>query len=374
MVSRICMLGAWGLGILLFSGCSDGPTARTILTAGDDDAFGPTGEPNSGDTSGDGGSSGDSAPGSAEASSSDDRPEPPDHAEVCGDGVRGPTEDCDAAGESISCDPDCTFPECGDGYANASAGEPCDDGGESARCNADCTLARCGDEKVNANRGESCDDGEPTSLCDADCTWAECGDGVTNEPLGESCDDHGASASCDEDCTTAECGDLLVNVLAGESCDDGGESAACNADCTPAACGDGVVNEQAGEQCDDGLPPADGDGCSVTCTVETPTTCDGGTDPFTGDTWVVCEADENSAWISADPSGGSYHAQVICEGLGYSSVGAIGGTCGSPCSFCEAGTSCDAPGLRAFNGGGHCGSDENGPLLCTTVMWICETV
>lgn len=266
-----------------------------------------------------------------------------------------------------------TFPECGDAYVNASAGEPCYDGGESALCNADCSLPRCGDSKVNPSRGETCDDGEATSMCDSDCTSVECGDGVINSVFGELCDDAGASTDCDDDCTFAECGDLAVNRIAGEQCDDGGESEFCNADCTLAVCGDGIVNGQAGEQCDDGLPAEDGDGCSATCKAETVEVCDAGTDPFTGDEWVVCDADETSAWVSAGPDGGNFHAQAICEGMGYASVGAIGGTCGSPCSFCEAGSSCDATGLRAFNGGGNCGSDERGLVLCTTVMWICSS-
>lgn len=314
MASRIGTLGSLGLGLALFSGCPNDITSRTILTTdgqGESGSSGDTGRDeettsSGGDTTGSSGG----RVGTAETSSSGGGSEPPDATAVCGDGVRGPAEDCDSAGESISCDADCTFPLCGDGYTNASAGEPCDDGGESATCNADCTLARCGDHKVNPSRGETCDDGE--------------------------------------------------------------ESATCNADCTPAVCGDGVVNSLAGEQCDDGLPPADGDGCSSTCALEEPDVCDGGVDPFTGDPWVVCDATEASAWISSGPDGGNFHAQAICEALGYDSVGAIGGNCGSPCSFCEAGSSCDATGLRAFNGGGNCGSDDDGPVLCTTVMWICS--
>jgi len=362
MVPRICTLG---FGLALFSGCANDITSRTILTTDGEDESESSGDtgPHEGTSSSSSGPSG-----TAQTSSTDAGPA---GSSICGDGIRGPAEDCDSAGESVSCDPDCTFPECGDGYTNASAGEPCDDGRESANCNADCTLARCGDSKVNPSRGESCDDGEATSRCDPDCTAAQCGDGVVNEVLGESCDDAGASSGCDADCTAAECGDSVVNELAGEACDDGGESAACDADCTPAVCGDGVVNNLAGEQCDDGLPAADGDGCSATCIAEAPDACDGGEDPFTGDAWVVCEANEASAWISSGPEGGNFHAQAICEGLGYDNVGAIGGNCGSPCSFCEAGSSCDATGLRAFNGGGNCGWDDDGPILCTTVMWIC---
>ncbi len=43
-------------------------------------------------------------------------------------------EDCDAFGaETASCDPDCSFAECGDNYKNATAGEQCD-GTDDAFC------------------------------------------------------------------------------------------------------------------------------------------------------------------------------------------------------------------------------------------------
>ena len=48
---------------------------------------------------------------------------------VCGDGVVQLGESCDPGGEDGTCDVDCTPRTCGDGYANASAGEQCDDGG-----------------------------------------------------------------------------------------------------------------------------------------------------------------------------------------------------------------------------------------------------
>ncbi len=389
MVTRVCSFGCLGLALTVISGCPNDITARNILaTSGEDDSgssddvssddgsTSANGVITTADSSGSGGSSthGHSSAAGTGSSSSDESAESSGGPSICGDGVWGPNEACDAAGESASCDADCTIPECGDGYANASAAEQCDDGGESALCNTDCTLARCGDGKVNPSAGETCDDGKATARCDSDCTSVECGDGVVNAVFGELCDDAGASSSCDEDCTFAECGDLVVNQLAGEMCDDGGVSATCDADCTVAVCGDGVINELAGEQCDDGLPALDGDGCSHLCTDEPPAACDTGTDPFTGDAWVVCDATQTSAWISAGPEGGNYHAQAICEGLGYATVGAIGGNCGSPCSFCEAGSSCDATGLRAFNGGGDCGSDDDGPVLCTTVMWVCSSI
>jgi len=62
----------------------------------------------------------------------------------CGDGILRPNsaEQCDDAGDSASCDHDCTLAECGDGYLNAEAGEACDDGntGDGDGCPATCRF------------------------------------------------------------------------------------------------------------------------------------------------------------------------------------------------------------------------------------------
>jgi len=217
-------------------------------------------------------------------------------AEYCGDGIANDNgEECDAGGESSTCDADCTAAECGDGTVNTSAGEQCDDAGASPTCDADCTAAECGDGTANSAAGEECDDAGASASCDADCTAAECGDGTLNSLAAEvcddgndnnsdacldsceharcgdgfvwsgveACDDAGESAACNSDCSPASCGDGIINHTAGESCDDAGESATCNADCTPATCGDGVANGLAGEECDRGGEAAD---CDADCT------------------------------------------------------------------------------------------------------------
>jgi hypothetical protein len=99
----------------------------------------------------------------------------------------------------------------------------------------------------------------------------------------------------------------------------------------------------------------------------------------------VCDADEDTAWISAAGGGfggsSTYHAGLICQQLGYSAVSQYGGTCrrecGSPpsadvgCPPDLPGSSCSNPGARVFIGGGLVTTDEFGPVLCCTVHWEC---
>lgn len=122
--------------------------------------------------------------------------------QICGDGVLQGDEDCDDGGESVECNADCTFAECGDSKLNVSADESCDDGPESVGCNLDCSVARCGDGYINTVAGETCDLGLEAATCDNNCTAASCGDGTLNITAGEVCDDgdadsgDGCSASC----------------------------------------------------------------------------------------------------------------------------------------------------------------------------------
>ena len=234
---------------------------------------------------------------------------------VCGNGVVEAGEGCDDAGETASCDVDCTIAVCGDGYVNSDAGEVCDDSGNSSACDADCTPSACGDGFVNAAAGETCDDsvvnGEPlrcnvtcdgisvpvcgngvvevgercddgntidTDECIA-CVLASCGDGILWDGV-ETCDDGGANGtplSCNLSCdgtTMATCGNSVVE--AGEDCDDGGETGSCDPDCTAVSCGDGYANAAALELCDDGVRNGEPLACDALCAGITGTVCGNG--------------------------------------------------------------------------------------------------
>ncbi|MHC4672682.1 MAG: hypothetical protein ACYTBZ_09375, partial [Planctomycetota bacterium] len=116
----------------------------------------------------------------------------------------------------------------------------------------DCSSAACGDGDLDP--GEECDHAGESATCDADCTVAECGDATLNTTAGEECDHAGESATCDDDCTWSVCGDLTLNELACEDCDDGNtdNGDGCDASCYLEVCGNHVVQPWIGEECDDG--------------------------------------------------------------------------------------------------------------------------
>jgi cysteine-rich repeat protein len=139
--------------------------------------------------------------------------------EVCGNGIVDPGEQCDAAGDSATCDRDCTPAACGDLHVNAQAGEQCDDGNRVSGdgCSSTCKLEVCGNGIVDP--GEQCDAAGDSATCDSDCTIATCGDLHVNLRAGEQCDDGGATSRCDADCTFPRCGDGQLNPAAGEELD-----------------------------------------------------------------------------------------------------------------------------------------------------------
>ncbi len=297
----------------------------------------------------------------------------------CGNAIVDPGEDCDlgdANADTGPCKTDCTNQVCGDGFIGP--GEGCDDANavDDDTCSNACVPTSCGDGSINGGGAEQCDDGngDDGDACPGTCQSAFCGDGFVYAGV-ETCDTGATTGTCDGDCSAVACGDGFTNAAAGEQCDDGNvdPSDACTAFCLNAFCGDGIVRAGV-ESCDDGNGN-DGDGCSSSCQFEFPDVCEGGNDPGTGSPWVVCAADANSAWVSANSSG-NYHPELICQQLGYATVGQWGGTCGNVCGYCEGATSCMATGQQIFDfgawqGAGNCGADGLGQIMCFTVMWTC---
>jgi cysteine-rich repeat protein len=188
--------------------------------------------------------------------------------ESCGNGVVDTSEDCDMRGNTDTCDADCTFVQCGDGFTNDAKGEECDDEDESKDCNENCTAARCGDSLVNITAGEVCDLGGDDRLsCDGDCTRPACGDGWRNPAVGELCDDGGNSPECNKNCTIAACNDGFINPAAGEECEDGNinNGDGCVSGCRHARCGDGYLRVGV-EECDDGNS-INTDTCAYDCKI-----------------------------------------------------------------------------------------------------------
>jgi len=187
---------------------------------------------------------------------------------VCGDGKKSSTEDCDlgaANGTSStpgSCDSQCHVVGCGNGIVDP--GEQCDprttfttplNPTETAICDSDCTAVFCGDSKTNAAANEVCDQG------------------VNNgQPCAYSATPGTTCVRCAADCLSVDnakaapyCGDGNTDV-GNEVCDQGPDNGTacpyatscsrCNASCTQLmpltgpSCGDGVIQAANNEQCD----------------------------------------------------------------------------------------------------------------------------
>jgi hypothetical protein len=79
----------------------------------------------------------------------------------------------------------------------------------------------CGDGILDAFSGETCDTAGESPTCNANCTRARCGDGITNNAASEACDGSNASVHCTPSCKVSVCGDGYVDALTGEECESG---------------------------------------------------------------------------------------------------------------------------------------------------------
>jgi cysteine-rich repeat protein len=158
------------------------------------------------------------------------------YAGYCGDGEINGGELCDDGAnngdvhtDKPHCNEDCTdmiVEYCGD--------STCQNNESLMTCPEDCTSF-CGDGKLQA--GEVCDEAGDTATCDGNCSEPSCGDGYLNTAANEECDDGNQddTDACRKDCTNAPCGDGVIQDGV-EDCDDGNQADddACSDLCVPA--------------------------------------------------------------------------------------------------------------------------------------------
>jgi cysteine-rich repeat protein len=317
----------------------------------------------------------------------------------CGDGIVDGSgsnvhlhEECDpgSAGETATCNANCTTPKCGDSIVNqlykpdGVHGEQCDNGSANSN-NADCTsvclINVCGDgdhDTIGPNHIEQCDDGtsngSSTDMCDTTCNTVSCGNGIVEQ--NEQCDlgagKNGSNSSCPF-CEVAVCGDGYVETGV-EQCDLGagknGSNSACPS-CQKARCGDGLT-ETGVETCDDGSNNGKlGDTCDSVCQtvrcgngiVEQGEQCDSsGTDT------AQCNGSACTFAICGDGLKNAAAGEACDDGI---KNGTVGDPCDSQCQLVtcgngilEQGEQCDG---SAFEGNATCASlgDGGGTLKCT---------
>ena len=182
--------------------------------------------------------------------------------EACGDNhvcaPGKPSVDGDTCGSGKICVASaCVDDICGDGFKNAT--EECDDGNMANGDGCDSCKFSCKSD----DPARDCSNLDPCLGTSCDDTTHTCGNAV---PDGDTC---GQSSVCINGmCSAIMCGDKLVQ--SGEECDDGNnvDGDGCQANCTlppSASCGNGV--RDAGEQCDDSNVK-NLDGCDSACKFE----------------------------------------------------------------------------------------------------------
>ncbi len=125
-------------------------------------------------------------------------------------------------------------------------------------------------------------------------------------------------------------------------------------------CGDGQDNDEDGEIDYPDDPGCDAAGDDDEADWRAPAVgLEGRFGVIDGDGWIVCRADDNSAWVASN-SNGNYQASLICQHLGYARADMWGGTCGTVCGYCNM-----AGQERYDNNGG------NADRLGVTVHWRC---
>jgi spore coat protein A, manganese oxidase len=157
----------------------------------------------------------------------------------CGDGAVGmPGEECDDGNYNTddAC-PDgpsgtCVPAFCGDGYRWTNGGtEECDAAGETMFCDLNCTNAFCGDNDLNVTAGEQCDDGNMNmgDGCSPYCQLEEPMTGGGGSGAGEPSGGAAAGGAPASGGSVAQGAGPGSGGAAGGAADDGGiEEGACN--------------------------------------------------------------------------------------------------------------------------------------------------
>ena len=140
-------------------------------------------------------------------------------------------------------------PVCGDGVTES--GEACDDGNGNPTdgCTNTCQVALCGDG-VARQGVEQCDANGESATCDANCTTAFCGDGTTNS-TAESLRHERCVGNLRQRLLAGVCGDGNVNQAANEQCDSGVSLPSATPTAAPPLRRRDHERDR-GEQCDDG--------------------------------------------------------------------------------------------------------------------------
>lgn len=116
-------------------------------------------------------------------------------------------EACDSVRDTRGCDADCTLPMCGDGRVNPAVEDCDDGNvtADGNGCSAECKFNNTCGNNLREALAELCDTAGNSATCDADCTPSECGDGFVNPAADEQCDagpfNGQAGSGCTNSCT-----------------------------------------------------------------------------------------------------------------------------------------------------------------------------